>query len=95
MIKPNQTSSANVNVLAENDLTQVVGGCGGYRNNYRWRRHHCWGWRRNYGHEGGFEGRGSDDSFGSSDGSEFEGPSTSSSGDDSSDASPTIEARAL
>jgi hypothetical protein len=86
MIKPNQTS-ANVNVLAENDLTQVVGGCG-YRN-YRPRRHHCWGWRRRYdsGHEGSFEGRGpSDDSF-ESEPPEFD-PSTSS--DDTTDAAPVV-----
>lgn len=87
MIKPNQTS-ANVNVLAENDLTQVVGGCG-YRYNYRPRRHHCWGWRQrfDYGHERGFEGRGSDDSF-DSDSSEFEGPTASS--DDTTDTSAPV-----
>lgn len=85
MIKPNQTSSANVNVLAESDLTQVVGGCG-YRRNYR-RRHHCWGWRNrfDYGHEGGgFKSGGSDDSFDSS-GPEFiDDPSASS--DDTTEA---------
>ena len=87
MIKPNQTSSANVNVLAESDLTKVVGGCG-YRYNYRPRRHHCWGWRRHYGHEGGFEGRDSSgDSF-EGDSPEFEGPSTSS--DDTTDAAPVV-----
>lgn len=86
MIKPNQTSSANLNVLGESDLTQVVGGCG-YRN-YRPRRRHCWGWRRryDYGHEGGFEGRGSSDDSFESDSAEFEGPSTSS--DDTTDAAP-------
>jgi hypothetical protein len=87
MIKPNQ-SSANVNVLAESDLTQVVGGCG-YRRNYRWRRHHCWGWRKRFDHgrEGGFESRGSDDSFESAS-PEFEDPSTSS--DETTDAAPAL-----
>jgi hypothetical protein len=89
MIKPNQTSSANVNVLAENDLTQVVGGCGYRRNNYRWRRHHGWGWRHrsDFGHEGGFQSRGSDDSF-ESDASDFEGPTASS--DDTTDTSTPV-----
>jgi hypothetical protein len=88
MIKPNQTSSANVNVLAESDLTQVVGGCG-HRRNYRPRRHHCWGWRRHgYGHEGGFQSRGSDDNF-ESDGPEFEDPSTSS-GDTTDAGTPAL-----
>jgi hypothetical protein len=86
MIKPNQ-SRPNLNVLTETDLTQVVGGCG-YRHNYRPRRHHCWGWRARYGHEGGFEGRGSSDDSFESDGSEFEGPSTSS--DDTTDASQAV-----
>jgi hypothetical protein len=69
MIKLNDTASSKLTVLAEGELTQVVGGCG-YRRNYR-PRHHCWGWRRRYdsGHQGferrGFEGGQdfSDDSF--------------------------------
>jgi hypothetical protein len=87
MIKPNQTSSATLNILAESDLTQVVGGCG-YRRNYRPRRH-CWGWRKrfDYGHEGGFQSRGSDDSF-ESDSPEFEDPS--SGGDETSDATAAL-----
>jgi hypothetical protein len=90
MIKPNQTSSANVNVLAESDLTKVVGGCGYRRNNYRWRRHHGWGWRhRDYGHEGGFQSQGPDNSF-DSDGSDFEDPSTTSGSDDTTDASTPV-----
>ena len=86
MIKLNDTGSSNVNVLAESELTQVVGGCG-YRRNYRRRHHGYWGWRRRYdsSHQG-FEGRGfeggqdsSEDSFGS-EAPEFE-PSEPSSDD--------------
>ena len=52
MIKLNDTTNANINVLGEDELTQVVGGC------HR-RRRHCGGgyWRkRNYGHCGGYGG---------------------------------------
>jgi hypothetical protein len=84
MIKLNDTGSTNLTVLAESELTQVVGGCG-YRR-YRPRRH-CWGWRRRYdsGHNKGFEGGGfegrdfSEESF-ESEAPEFE-PSESSSED--------------
>ncbi|MEO8178388.1 MAG: hypothetical protein ABI895_06100 [Deltaproteobacteria bacterium] len=84
MIKLNDTGSTNLTVLAEGELTQVVGGCG-YRRSYRPRRH-CWGWRRRYdsSHQG-FEGRGfegqdfSEQSF-ESEAPEFE-PSESSSED--------------
>jgi len=77
MIKLNDTGSTNLNVLAESELTQVVGGCG-YRRSYRRRHHGYWGWRRRYdsGHQGfesrGFEGGpGSEDSF-DSEAPEFE-----------------------
>ena len=69
MIKLNETSSANVSLVGEDELTQVVGGCC-----YRPRRYHCGGWRRrdygdhgygkgkrDYGYEGeSYESEGSD-----------------------------------
>jgi len=69
MIKLNQSSSANVNVLGEAQLGQVVGGRGhgGHRRrNYD----HCYNNRRyndcdNYG--GGYESKGSCDSYDSYD----------------------------
>jgi len=66
MTKPNQTPlSANVNVLDEAQLQQVVGGngrCGGYRKNYNHghknrRYNDC----DNYG--GGYESKGGEDSY--------------------------------
>jgi hypothetical protein len=65
MIKLNQSGSANVNVLGEDQLGQVVGGRGhrsGHRKNYN----HCYDKRRyndcdNYG--GGYESKGCDDSY--------------------------------
>jgi len=69
MIKPNQTFSANVNVLDEAKLQQVVGGngrCGGYHRKYNHRyenrRHNdC------YNYDGGYEGKGyREDSYDSS-----------------------------
>ncbi|MEY2932902.1 MAG: hypothetical protein RL033_3651, partial [Pseudomonadota bacterium] len=41
MIKLNETSSASVSLMGEDELSQVVGGCC-----YRRRRYHCGGWRR-------------------------------------------------
>jgi hypothetical protein len=65
MTKPNQILSANVNVLDEAQLQQVVGGngrCGGYRKNYghgyKNRRHND-----SYNYEGGYESKGCDDSY--------------------------------
>ena len=65
MTKPNLTLSANLNVLDEAKLEQVVGGRGhrgGYRKNYD----HCFKNRRyndcdNYG--GGYESKGCDDKY--------------------------------
>jgi hypothetical protein len=65
MTKPNQTLSANLNVLDEAQLEQVVGGhgrCGGYRKNYG----HGYKNRRYndcYNYEGGYESKGSDNSY--------------------------------
>src|SRR3954452_4123491 len=64
MIKLNQSGSANVNVLGEDQLGQVQGGhgrCGGYRKyNHRYedrRYNDC------YSYEGGYEGKGHCDSY--------------------------------
>jgi hypothetical protein len=68
MIKLNQSGSANVNVLGEEQLGQVVGGRnhGGHRRrNYD----HCYKNRYNdcYNYDGGYESKGSYDSSESSD----------------------------
>ena len=60
MIKLNQSSSANLNVLSEDKLGQVVGGRGHGGGN-RWRKYdHCYKNRYNdcYNYEGGYEGKG-------------------------------------
>jgi hypothetical protein len=80
MIKPNETSSAVIQVVGEEELTQVVGGyCHGRRRNYR----HCGGgWRKRERHCGGYESYesydygcndSSDDYEGGDESSEFEG----------------------
>ena len=93
MIKLNDTGSSNVNVLAEGELTQVVGGCG-YRRSYRRRHHGCWGWRRRYDSgQHGFEGRGFEGEQGSSDDSfESEAPEfePSDPGSDDPAAAPAV-----
>ena len=64
MIKLNQSSSANVNVLGEAQLGQVVGGRG--HGGHRRRDYdHCYKNRRNdcYNYDGGYEGKGSCDSY--------------------------------
>jgi hypothetical protein len=68
MTKPTLTLSSSLNVLDEAQLDQVVGGhgrCGGYRKNYG----HGYKNRRNdcYNYDGGYESKGSEDSFDSSD----------------------------
>jgi hypothetical protein len=68
MIKLNETDSANINVLGEDELTQVVGGsCHRRRGGYR----HCGGGRKrdreDYGHCGGYDKYESYDSYDSSD----------------------------
>ena len=49
MSKPITSLSATVNVVAEGDLSNVVGGCGHHGRGYRrsWRR--SWHWRKSYG----------------------------------------------
>jgi hypothetical protein len=63
MIKLNETSSVTINVLGEEELTQVVGGSCHRRRGYG----HCGGYRRrdrdNYGHCGGYEKSESYDSY--------------------------------
>jgi hypothetical protein len=65
MMKLNESSSANVNVLGEDQLGQVVGGRGhgGYRRrNYD----HCYRNRRYNdcsSYDGGYESKGCDDSY--------------------------------
>jgi hypothetical protein len=75
MIKLNETSSASVSLMGEDELSQVVGGCC-----YRRRRYHCGGWRRpeyrDYGYgkgDSGSEG-GSNESEGYG-GDDYEGES--------------------
>jgi hypothetical protein len=85
MIKLNDTSSANVSLVGEDELAQVVGGyC------HR-RRRHCGGWRRreyrgcgygygkDYGKDYGYEGEKYEG--GEYDGGEYEGGDYESSGD--------------
>jgi hypothetical protein len=71
MIKPNQTTSANVNVLDEAKLEQVVGGHGHCGGGYRWKKYsHRYENRRSdcSNYDGGYEGKGyCEDSYDSSD----------------------------
>ena len=65
MIKLNQPSSANVNVLGEDQLGQVVGGRG-HGGHHRRNYDHCYKNRRYndcYNYEGGYESKGGDDSY--------------------------------
>ena len=69
MIKLNETSSTNVSLVGEDELSQVVGGyC------HRRRRNHCGGWRRRdyrecgYGYgfgkgDSGYEGGGESEGY--------------------------------
>ena len=72
MIKLNDTASTNLTVLAEGELTLVVGGCG-YRRSYG-RRHHGWGWRRRYQSQQSFEAHGFEGRDSSEDSLESEAP---------------------
>jgi hypothetical protein len=61
MTKLNETQSANINVLSETELTQVVGGRGhrggGHRRDYEY--NHCDSRKNRYddcGYSGGYEG---------------------------------------
>src|SRR5262245_38960682 len=69
MIKLNETSSANVSLVGQDELTQVVGVCC-----FRPRRYHCGGWRRrdydNYGYGKGKRDYGYEDEGYKSEGSE-------------------------
>ncbi|MEO8178389.1 MAG: hypothetical protein ABI895_06105 [Deltaproteobacteria bacterium] len=64
MIKLNESVSANVNVLGEDQLGQVVGGR--HHGGNRWKKYdHCYKNRRYndcYNYEGGYESKG-DDSY--------------------------------
>ena len=46
MNKPNAARSTNVNVLAESELEQVVGGYCHRRRHYNYGSKHCGGWRQ-------------------------------------------------
>ena len=75
MIKLNETSSANVNVLGEDELTQVVGGCHRRRGGYGYGGHCGGGWRRkrDYGHcGGGYDNYGGDYESSESYGDDYE-----------------------
>jgi len=65
MIKLSESGSANVNVLGEEQLDQVVGGR--HHGGYRWKKYdHCYKNRRYndcYNYEGCYEGKGYEDNY--------------------------------
>jgi hypothetical protein len=52
MIKHNDTNAASINVLAEGELDQVVGGCGG-RGHHRGRGYGYGGWGNKHNYDKG------------------------------------------
>ena len=56
MIKQNDTQASSLNVLAEGELDQVVGGCGyGRRKRHGWGRGYGWGKKHHGGYDKGYE----------------------------------------